>query len=87
MLCDCNMFWLWDAINPSNYSERIYRFELSATCAYPVALNHKRFSELQKTDFNCGKISVFEPELLEFANSVMISRRADDSCFTEGRGC
>ena len=56
LLCDCNLFWLWDAIYPSNYSERFYHFELSATCAYPVALNHKKFSDLQKADFNCGKV-------------------------------
>jgi hypothetical protein len=52
--CDCDSFWLWDAVNPTEYSKRIYNFKLSAKCDSPSNLKNKNLVSLKKSDFKCG---------------------------------
>jgi hypothetical protein len=54
LICDCDIFWLWDATHPSDDSLKSFNFDLTAACTYPAKLNGLNLTSLMKSDFECG---------------------------------
>ncbi|RNA02441.1 peroxidasin -like protein [Brachionus plicatilis] len=72
--CDCDMYWLWKAIQPVSYQYRVYNFSISASCYTPNEFRNKKISSLNKLDFKC-----IEPLIVEAPNDVEISMNSLNS--------
>ncbi|CAF0918592.1 unnamed protein product [Brachionus calyciflorus] len=68
LVCDCDMFWLWLAVNPNSNSYRIYNFALNAVCYSPDNLKNKKINYLSKKDFKC-----VEPIIVQVPKDIEIS--------------
>ena len=77
LVCDCDMFWLWQAVNPSQNSQRVYNFALNAVCYSPDDLRNKKISSLFKKEFKC-----VEPLIVDAPKDVEIN---SNSVYNEAR--